>query len=195
MMAAVISAIAFGNTFGSGSPPSDQPRVPGAPAASAAMPCSARALASSPIDASPRSAAASSCSPRPNAIQSSSIVPRVDEPAAGFEDRSADQPDRPHPGEGDVVVADAVAAAGVGEQVVELRPVGLRHLRPDRRRVGCGALGGVAGAADRLHEEVGQLDERLTARRVLGDHPPGVVGQVVVEGGAGLGAGGAHVVE
>jgi hypothetical protein len=36
-MAAVSSAIAFGNMFGSGSPPSNQPRVVGAPAASAAM--------------------------------------------------------------------------------------------------------------------------------------------------------------
>ena len=43
----------------------------------------------------------------------------LDEPASSFQQRPADEPARPHEGEGDVVVAHAVAGPRVGEQIVE----------------------------------------------------------------------------
>ena len=149
--AAVSSAIAAGNTERSGSPPSESPstqrRAVGLVGDARARP---RSFASSRIEPSPRERR------RQLLLAQRERLPRlvedaaVDEASTDLEDRPAHQADRPHDGDADVVVADAVAPAGVGEQVVE--PVALRlgHLARGTAPASGSARGvDAGGAADR----------------------------------------------
>ena len=121
--------------------------------------------------------------------------PAVGEPSPDLEERPPHEADRPHEREGDVVVPVAVAVAGVGEQLVEAISLGLGDARTDGGRIRRCDGGRSLGAPDGLQQHIGHLDEGEAARRVLRDHPPGVVGEVVVERHGGLRTGGANDIE